>query len=86
MTPQDLKNSRNKIISRINEIADTAKMAEIMKAMLNLVEGEMNEAIEPVALVDEVVSLLGYERKYTGKHMDDLMVEAAKRQMPSSMR
>jgi len=86
MTPQDLKNSRNEIISRINEIADTAKMAEIMKSMLNLVEGGMNEAIEPVALVDEVVSLLGYERKYTGKHMDDLMVEAAKRQMPSSMR
>lgn len=86
MTTQDLKNSRNEIISRINEIADTSKMDEIMKAMLNLVEGGMNEASEPVALVDEVVYLFGYEKKYTGKHMDDLMVEAAKRQMPSSMR
>lgn len=63
MTTQDLKNNRNEIISRINEIADTTKMVEIMKAMLNLVEGGMNEANEPVALVDEVVELLGYKKE-----------------------
>lgn len=64
MTKQDLTNSKNEIIIRINEIADTTKMVEIMKAMLNLVEGDMNEANNPVDLVDEVVALMGYEKKH----------------------
>jgi len=64
MKTQDLKDNRNEIISRINEIADTTKMVEIMKAMLNLVEGGMAEANNPIDLVDEVVALMGYEKKH----------------------
>lgn len=65
MKTQDLKDNRNEIISRINEIADVAKMAEIMKAMFNLVEGDMAEADNCIDLVDEVVALMGYEKKHT---------------------
>jgi hypothetical protein len=57
-----------------------------MKAMLNLVEGGMNESNDPVSLVDEVVELMGYEKKYTGKSIEELMNEASKNQRPSSMR
>lgn len=64
MKAQDLKANRNEIISRINEIADTTKMFEIMKAMLNLVDGNMAESNNPIELVDEVVSLMGYEKKH----------------------
>ena len=86
MTTQDLKDNRIEIINRINEIADTTKMVEIMQSMVNLVNGGMNESNNPVGLVDEVVELMGYQKKYTGKHMDDLMAEASRRQRGSSMR
>jgi hypothetical protein len=65
MNAQDLKANRNEIISRINEIADTTKMSEIMTAMLRIVEGGMNETNDAVELVNEVVSLMGYEKKNT---------------------
>lgn len=63
MTTQDLKNNRNEIIARINEIANPSKTSEIMTAMVNIVEGGMNEADDCVELVDEVVELLGYEKE-----------------------
>lgn len=86
MTTQDLKDNREAIINRINEIADATKAKEIMTAMVNVINGGMNETNDAVELVDEVVSLLGYEKKYNGRHMDDIMVDAAKRQMSSSLR
>jgi len=86
MTTKDLTNAKTEIIARINEIADTTKTKEIMECMVNLVMTSSNDTNNPVDLVDEVVELLGYEKQYTGKHMDDLMAEASKRQRPSSMR
>jgi uncharacterized protein YqgV (UPF0045/DUF77 family) len=86
MTIQELKDNKEAIINRINEIADASKTKEIMTAMVNVINGGMNEANDAVELVDEVVALLGYEKKYKGRHMDDIMVDAAKRQMSSSLR
>ena len=64
MTTQDLKNNRNEIISRINEIADNSKMVEIMKAMVNLIEGNMAESNNPIDLVDEVVEMMGWAKQH----------------------
>jgi hypothetical protein len=66
MTTQDLKDSKTAIIERINEIADVTRTKEIMTCMLNLVEGNMNDATEAVELVDEVVALLNAEKKEKG--------------------
>lgn len=63
MTTQDLKNNRNEIIARINEIADNSKMGEIMTAMVNLINGGMNEATDAIELVDEVVELFGFQKE-----------------------
>jgi uncharacterized protein YqgV (UPF0045/DUF77 family) len=86
MTTQDLKDNRSEIIARINEIADASKMAEIMTAMVNLINGGMNEANNAIELVDEVVTLMGYQKKYTGRHMDDISAESMRNQCGSSMR
>lgn len=87
MTTQDLKNNRNEIISRINEIADASKIKEIMTGMLRLIEGEMAEAKTPVALVDEVVELFGYQKnKPQMLDMGEINRANAMRNLPSSMR
>jgi hypothetical protein len=67
MTTQDLKDNRSEIINRINEIADTTKTREIMTAMLRLVEGGMNSSNNAIDLVDEVVELMGYQKKHINK-------------------
>ena len=87
MTTQDLKDNRIEIIARINEIADASKMAEIMTAMVNLINGGMNEATEAVELVDEVVEMLGYQKvaKQTETHYE-MLLRGAKNNLPSSLR
>ena len=86
MNATDLKNNREAIISRIREVADNSKMAEIMQSMLRLVEGGMNEANNPLDLVDEVVELLGYQKKYDGRPIDEVYAEMSRNQRGSSMR
>ena len=86
MNAQDLKANRNEIISRINEIADTTKMSEIMTAMLRIVEGGMNETNDAVELVDEVVALMGYEKKIVARDAYELNQENMRKNLPSSLR
>lgn len=86
MNTTDLKNNREAIIERIKEIADNSKMVEIMQSMLRLVEGGMNEANNPLDLVDEVVELLGYQKKYNGRPIDEVYAEMSRAQRGSSMR
>ena len=86
MNATDLKNNREAIISRIREVADNSKMAEIMQSMLRLVEGGMNESNNPIGLVDEVVELLGYQKKYDGRPIDEVYAEMSRNQRGSSMR
>jgi uncharacterized protein YqgV (UPF0045/DUF77 family) len=86
MNAQDLKANRNEIISRINEIADTTKMSEIMTAMLRIVEGGMNETNNAVELVDEVVALMGYEKKIVARDAYELNQENMRKNLPSSLR
>ena len=54
--------------------------------MLRLVEGGMNEANNPLDLVDEVVELLGYQKKYNGRPIDEVYSEMSRNQRGSSMR
>ena len=84
MNATDLKNNREAIIERIKEIADNSKMVEIMQSMLRLVEGGMNEANNPLDLVDEVVELLGYQKKYNGRLRDEVYAEMSRAQRGSS--
>jgi hypothetical protein len=86
MNAQDLKANRNEIISRINEIADTTKTSEIMTAMLRIVEGGMNETNDAVELVDEVVALMGYEKKIVACDAYELNRENMRKNLPSSLR
>jgi hypothetical protein len=86
MKIQDLKNNKLAIIERINEIADTSKMAQIMQGMLNLVQGNANDANCPIALVDEVVELLGYEKKMPNIDIAEINRRNAMQNLPSSMR
>ena len=86
MNATDLKNSRNEIIARIKETADSSKMAEIMTGMLNLVNNGMNESNNPVSLVDEVVELFGYGKKISINRIEDLRQESIRNQRGSSLR
>lgn len=86
MKTTDLKNNREAIIERIKEVADNSKMVEIMQCMLRLVEGGMNESNNPIDLVDEVVELMGYQKKYTGRPIDEVYAEMSRAQRGSSMR
>jgi hypothetical protein len=86
MNSQDLTNSKNGILIRINEIADTTKTREIMVAMLNLVNGGMNETNNPIELVDEVVKLMGYEKKIIARDAAELMHENMMKNLHSSLR
>ena len=86
MNTTDLKNNREAIIERIKEIADSSKMVEIMQCMLRLVEGGMNESNNPIDLVNEVVELMGYQKKYSGRPIDEVYAEMSRAQRGSSMR
>lgn len=86
MNTTDLKNNREAIIERIKEVADNSKMVEIMQCMLRLVEGGMNESNNPIDLVNEVVELMGYQKKYTGRPIDEVYAEMSRAQRGSSMR
>lgn len=86
MNTIDLKSNREAIIERIKEIADNSKMVDIMQCMLRLVEGGMNESNNPIDLVNEVVELMGYQKKYTGRPIDEVYAEMSRAQRGSSMR
>jgi len=61
MTIQDLKDNRNEIIERINEITIPSRTSEIMKAMVNLIETGSNESNDAIGLVDEIIELFGFD-------------------------
>lgn len=62
------------------------KMSEIMTAMLRIVEGGMNETNDAVELVDEVVALMGYEKKIVARDAYELNQENMRKNLPSSLR
>ena len=57
-----------------------------MTAMLRIVEGGMNETNDAVELVDEVVALMGYEKKIVARDAYELNQENMRKNLPSSLR
>ena len=88
MTLQDLKDNRNEIIATINETANASKKAEIMKAMMNLVNGDMADSDNVVDLVAEVVEMNKEWQKDSKwiNNLGEINRANAMANLPSSMR